>query len=413
MIERFFRAIRYGMLTVALLLISAAARAQLQVDITSGVTAPVPIVISPFTDDAQSSAQVVGQDLSRSGRFVMAERTRADYIVTGRAVPSGDGRVTLEFELVNLLTGQRLLAEQVTAAPTAWRNAAHRIADRIYQRILGVRSAFATRVAYVAVDGVAPALRYRLIAADADGESPRTILESRLPIMSPAWSPDGESIAYVSFETRSAAIYVQTVRTAERRRVSARAGVNGAPAWSPDGKRLALTLSSAAGNLDVHVLELESGALTRVTEHPAIDTEPVWSSDGSALYFTSDRAGGPQIYRAAPAASAAVQRVSFSGSYNARPRVSPDGRQLAHVTRDGNAYRIAVLDLQSGAVRVLSKGTQDESPGFSPDGAALIYAGRERGQGVLATVSTDGLIAQRLQATSGDVREPAWGPFRP
>jgi TolB protein len=150
-----------------------------------------------------------------------------------------------------------------------------------------------------------------------------------------------------------------------------------------------------------------------VTEHPAIDTEPAWASDGAALYFTSDRAGGPQIYRAAPVAAAAAQRVSFSGTYNARPRPSPDGRQLAHVTREGGAYRIAVLDLQSGAVRVLSKGTQDESPGFSPDGGTLIYAGRERGQDVLATVSTDGLIAQRLQATSGDVREPAWGPFRP
>lgn len=413
MIERFSRALRYVLVAATLMLVSASARAQLQVDITSGVTAPVPIVISAFADDAQPSAEVVGQDLSRSGRFALQERTRADYIVTGRALPAADGRVTIEFELVNLLTGQRLLAEQVTAAPAAWRNAAHRIADRVYQKILGVRSAFATRIAYVAVDGVAPALRYRLLVADADGENLRTILESRLPIMSPAWSPDGESIAYVSFETRSAAIYVQTVRTAERRRVSARAGVNGAPAWSPDGKRLALTLSSPSGNLDVHVLELDSGALTRVTEHPSIDTEPVWASDGSVVYFTSDRAGGPQIYRAAPVAGAAVQRVSFAGSYNARARPSPDGRQLAHVTREGSAYRIAVLDLQSGAVRVLSKGTQDESPGFSPDGGTLIYAGRERGQGVLATVSTDGLIAQRLQATSGDVREPAWGPFRP
>lgn len=408
MIERLCRILAYCVMFIA-----APVHAQLQVDITSGVTAPVPIVISPFTDDAQPSASVVGQDLARSGRFVLQERTRADYIVTGRALPPVEGRVTIEFELVNLLTGQRLLAEQVTAAPSAWRNAAHRIADRIYQRILGVRSAFATRVAYVAVDGVAPALRYRLVVADADGENPRTILDSRLPIMSPAWSPDGESIAYVSFETRSAAVYVQTVRTAERRRVSARAGVNGAPAWSPDGKRLALTLSSASGNLDVHVLELDTGTLTRVTEHPAIDTEPVWSSDGTVIYFTSDRAGGPQIYRANPVAGAAVQRVSFSGSYNARPRASPDGRQLAHVTREGAAYRIAVLDLQNGSVRVLSKGTQDESPGFSPDGGTLIYAGRERGQGVLATVSTDGLISQRLQATSGDVREPAWGPFRP
>ena len=216
MIERIARALRYGLVTAVLMLVSTSARAQLQVDITSGVSAPVPIVISAFTDDTQPSSVVVGQDLSRSGRFVLQERTRADYMVTGRALPSAEGRITIEFELVNLLTGQRLLAEQVTAGLSAWRNAAHRIADRIYQRILGVRSAFATRIAYVAVDGVAPALRYRLVVADADGENARTILDSRLPIMSPAWSPDGESIAYVSFETRSAAIYVQTVRTAAR-----------------------------------------------------------------------------------------------------------------------------------------------------------------------------------------------------
>lgn len=389
------------------------AEAQLQVDITSGVTAPIPIAIEDFVADPQSSAEVIRQNLARSGRFIVGVRTASDYLVTGRASIVADGRTTIDFELLNLLTGQRLLVERVTSPPTAWRNAAHRISDRLYQKIIGTRSAFATRIAYVSVDGQPPKQRYQLIVADADGENARVVLQSRLPLMSPSWSPDGESIAYVSFEARAAAIYVQKVRTAERRRVSGRPGVNNAPAWSPDGRKLALTLSSGSGNLDVHVLDLETGALTRITDHPAIDTEPVWSADGAQIYFTSDRAGGPQVYRSEPIAGARPQRITFIGNYNARPRVSPDGKQLAFVTREGGAYRIALQDLANGVVRVLSKGQQDESPAFSPDGGTLIYAARERGQRVLGTVSADGLILQRLKADRGEVREPAWGPFLP
>lgn len=391
----------------------SSAVAQLQVDITSGVTAPIPIAIEDFTDDPQTAALVIRQNLSRSGRFIVGARTASDYLVLGRVTGGEDGRLTFNYELTNLLTGQRLLVERISAAPTAWRNAAHRISDRLHEAIIGARSAYATRIAYVSVDGKPPSQRYQLIVADADGENARVILQSRLPLMSPVWSPDGESLAYVSFETRTAGVYVQRVRTAERRRISGRPGVNNAPAWSPDGKRLALTLSSPSGNLDVHVLELDSGELLRITDHPAIDTEPVWSPDGRQLYFTSDRAGGPQIYRAAPEAGARAQRITYLGSYNARPRVSPDGRQLAHVTRDDGGYRIAVQDLGNGVVRVLSKGRQDESPAFSPDGGTLIFAARERGQGLLATASVDGLILQRLKADRGDVREPAWGPFLP
>jgi Tol biopolymer transport system component len=269
------------------------------------------------------------------------------------------------------------------------------------------------------LEELADHLAQRGSVADADGENAKVILQSRLPLMSPAWSPDGEWLAYVSFETRTAAIYLQKVRTAERRRVSGRAGVNNAPSRSPDGRKLALTLSSAGGNLEVHVLELESGELTRITDHPAIDTEPAWSPDGGQLYFTSDRAGGPQVYRvdiaagAGAGASVRAQRVTYVGAYNARPRVSPDGRLLAFITREDGAYRVAVQDLGNGTVRVLSKGSQDESPGFSPDGGTLIHAARVRGQGVLATVSADGLIQQSLKADRGEVREPAWGPFLP
>jgi TolB protein len=418
-------------------LVALPARAQLRVEITSGVTDPIPIAIVPFAPGAGASppafdfADVVQQDLERSGRFRLLPRDRmpsrpgypspvtaaewraagSDYVVIGRSSAADAGAALVEFELVNLLTGQVLLNERVQAPANGLRNGAHRISDRIYEKIVGVRGAFATRVAYVSVDGAPPTQRYQLIVADADGESPRRILESAQPIMSPAWSPDGEWLAYVSFEARVAAIYVQQLRSGERRRVSVRTGINGAPAWSPDGRRLVLTLSGSAGNPDIYLLDLATQGLTRLTDDPNIDTEAVWAPDGSAIFFTSDRSGGPQIYRLGLGAGEKPRRITFTGSYNARPRISPDGTQLAFVTLDGSGYHVAIQDLANSVSQVLTKGRFDESPSFAPNGAMLIYAGRERGQGVLATVSADGQISQRLKSDKGEVREPAWAPF--
>jgi TolB protein len=336
---------------------------------------------------------------------------RTDYVVVGRVTTGSNATVVLHFELVNVLTGQVQLNESVTVPQAAVRNGAHRVADRIFEKLTGVRGAFATRIAYISVDGQPPNQNYQLLVADADGENPRIAMQSRQPIMSPAWSADGEWLAYVSFENRVAAIFVQQVRTGERRQVSARVGVNGAPAWSPDGKRLALTLSGSTGNLDIYVLDLASQNLTRITDDPAIDTEAAWSPDGQTLYFTSDRGGAPQIYAAAAQAGARPRRITFGASYAARPRVSPDGKQLALITQEGGAFRVGVMDLASSQLTTLSRGTLDESPGFAPNGAVLIFAGRERGQGVLATVSVDGQVSLRLKSDQGEVREPVWGPF--
>jgi TolB protein len=416
--------------------VAAAARAELRVDVTRGVTDPVPVAIVPFAravpaDGGLDVADVIEKDLSSTGRFKALARAsmpaqptagrdvdaaswkaaRSDYVVVGRVAGAAGANVALHFELVNVLTGQVLLNESVTVAQASVRNGAHRVADRVFEKITGVRGAFATRIAYVSVNGTPPTQRYQLLVADADGENSRIAMQSSQPIMSPSWSADGEWLAYVSFETRSAAVFVQRVRTGERRQVSARAGVNGAPAFSPDGRRLALTLSGSSGNLDIFVLDLGTQVLTRITDDPAIDTEAVWSADGQTLYFTSDRGGGPQIYAAAPMANARARRVSFGVSYAARPRVSPDGRQLALVTQESGAFRVASLDLASGTISTLSRGSLDESPSFAPNGAVLIYAGRERGQGVLATVSVDGQVSARLQSSEGEVREPVWGPF--
>jgi TolB protein len=433
------RTVRLRQALLALALIAGAARyahASLQIEITSGVRDPIPIAIVPFAPAAPADggldvAGVVQHDLEGSGRFKALPRERmpgkptraealatgdwkaagSDYVLVGRVSALDNGALAVDFDLVNALTGARLATQRFAGPASALRNAAHRVSDAVYQKILGVRGAFATRIAYVAVDGTPPAQRYQLIVADADGENAHLILDSRFPIMSPAWSPDGQWLAYVSFESKLSGVYVQLVRTGERRLVSARAGVNGAPAWSPDGRKLALTLGGSNGNPDIYVLDLATQGLTRITDDPAIDTEPEWAPDGRSLYFTSDRAGSPQIYQISSSGGGRPRRITFEGNYNARPRVSADGTQLAMVTLDSGSYRIAVQDLSSGAVRVLSHGRLDESPSFAPNGASIIYSQREGGRGALATISVDGLTGLRLKAQQGAVGDPAWGPF--
>ncbi len=427
-----------ALLALLLALPSLSARAALQIEVTSGVRDPIPIAVVPFAKAPQDAgldvADVIQHDLEGSGRFKALPRERmpstpthaeevnagawkgagGDYLVIGRMSNLPDGGYAVDFDLINTLTGQRLAGQRFSGSAAALRNAAHRVSDVIYQKILGVRGAFATRIAYVAVEGEPPGQTYRLYVADADGFNQQRVLEYRYPIMSPAWSPDGQYLAYVSFESKHSAVYVQLVRTGERRQVSARAGVNGAPAWSPDGKKLALTLGGSSGNPDIYILDLSTQQLTRITDDPAIDTEPAWAPDGRSLYFTSDRAGSPQIYQIGTQAGARPKRITFGSSYNARPRLSPDGTLLAMVTMDNGAYRIAVQELATGTVRVLSHGRLDESPSFAPNGATLIYSEREGGRGGLATVSTDGLTGLRLKPSEGgEIREPAWGPFIP
>jgi TolB protein len=430
------RAPWYAALLLCLAVLPGLAPAQLKIEITSGVTDPVPLAIVPFAsaggaDNGVDVAQVIQSDLEGSGRFKGMARSamtttpsRAqdvqmatwkaagnDYVVVGRVTALGGGQVAVDFELLNALTGQQLANPRFTGTAAAVRDAAHRCSDVIYEKILGIRGAFATRIAYVSVDGSPPAQRYQLTVADADGANARVILESHLPVMSPAWSPDGQWLAYVSFENKRSSIYVQQVSSGTRRLVSGRVGINGAPAWSPDGRKLLVTLGGSAGTPNLYILDLGTQQLSRLTDGPSIDTEGTYAADGQSVYFTSDRSGGPQIYRIGVEPGAKPRRVSFEGAYNARPRLSPDGTQLVMVTQDGPNYRIAVQDLASGTARILSHGRLDASPSFAPNGAMIIFSGIEGGHSILQRVSIDGLTSQRLRADSADVREPVWAPF--
>jgi TolB protein len=426
-----------SLVLIALGLASYGAHATFVVEVTRGQTEAIPIAIVPFAaPDAAAApfdvAQLVSDDLERSGRFKAMDRKdmieqphtgseigfddwrrlNSDYIVVGSMQAQGADHFIITYELYNVLTRQRMMGYETTSNRQGLRSASHQVADKVFEKILGIRGAFNTRIAYVSVQGHLPIKTFQLIVADADGENPRVVMQSNEPLMSPAWSPDGLELAYVSFEERLPSVFIQTLKTGERRRVSAHAGVNQAPAFSPDGKKLALTLSTRDGNLDVYVMDLATQALTRITDDPGIDTEPQWSKDGQSLYFTSDRAGGPQIYKVGINPGDKPRRLTFQGSYNARPRISPDESQLAYVTQEDGGYRIATMDLRGhGDVQVLTKGHFDVSPSYAPNGAEIIYASRDRGRGVLALVSADGRVQQRLVSSDGELQEPAWAPF--
>lgn len=408
----------------------------LTIDITDGSRSADPIAVVPFAFEGAGLppetdvAEVVRADLARSGKFfTLAKRDivefptreaevkfptwrmlKQNYLVVGRISDAGDGALRVEFELFDVAKQTRMLGLAISGQRTAMRDVSHQIADLIYEKILGVRGAFWTRVAYVTSTGTGQNTQYALMVADSDGFNPQVVVRSREPLMSPAWAPDGRRLAYVSFERGNSSIYIQDLSTGSRELVSAQKGINGGPAFSPDGSKLAMNLSYG-GNPDIYVMDLASRKTTKLTNHFAIDVEPVWMPDGRSLLFTSDRSGKPQIYQVALSGGDAT-RLTFQGQYNARATICCDGKKVAVAQGAGNVYRISVFDRATGSYSEISPGNVDESPSFAPNGSMVLYAATEGPRGVLYAVSADGRVRQRLVLADGDVREPAWGPFR-
>jgi TolB protein len=415
---------------------AGAGQAALTIEITQGMEGAMPIAVVPFGWNGRAAAApeniaaIISSDLSRSGRFeplpdrdLVAHPTTAeqvqfhnwrmlnvDNLVIGQLSETAAGRYNIQFQLFDVYRGRQLIGYSFPVNHADLRRVAHHISDLIYKELTGEPGAFNTRIAYITTANSGGEKSYTLLVADSDGYNPQTILRSSQPLMSPAWSSDGKRVAYVSFENKAAEIYTQDVASSARRKVASFKGINGAPAWSPDGRRLALTLSQD-GNPEIYIMDVASLTLRRLTTNTAIDTEPAWSPDSRSLVFTSDRGGSPQLYRVA-ASGGEAQRLTFEGKYNAGADFSPDGRKLAMVHGGDGAYRIAVLDLETGLLRVLTDGPLDESPSFSPNGSMIIYATGEGNREVLAAVSVDGRFRQRLSLQAGNVREPAWSPFK-
>ncbi|PMR75649.1 Tol-Pal system beta propeller repeat protein TolB [Billgrantia endophytica] len=426
------KALTTALLSAMLLIFSTLAQANLTIEITRGSDRATPIAVVPFAADGESLpedvAQIVSDNLERSGFFEPLERgamydqpTSSEevgygqwraldvrYLVVGRVAREGEG-YRIRYELMDVSGSRRMLGETVTASSNELRGGAHYISDQIFEAITGIRGAFSTRIAYVTAQGAGDDMQFALYVADADGRNSQQVLNSREPILSPAWSPDGRKLAYVSFETERPAIYIQELSSGQRVRATAFEGVNGAPAWSPDGRKLAMSLSKD-GQPEIYVMDVAERSFERITNSSSIDTEPAWAPDGRSLLFTSDRSGGPQIYRH-DLGSGQVERLTFTGNYNARGRFAPDGQSLFLVHRSNNGYQIARQDLESSRLVVLSDSHWDESPSVAPNGTMVIFATRQGNSGVLGAVSADGRASYRLPSAQGDVREPAWSPF--
>nr|WP_218893402.1 Tol-Pal system beta propeller repeat protein TolB [Pseudomonas oleovorans] len=404
--------------------------------ISQGADRATPIAVVPFGWQGGSvlpedMSQIIGNDLRNSGYFEPIPRQNmislptqaseviyrdwkalgAQYVLVGNIVPNG-GRLQIQYALFNVNTEQQVMTGNVGGGTDQLRDMAHHIADQSFEKLTGVKGAFSTRLLYVTAERMGTNnTRYTLQRSDYDGARAVTLLQSREPILSPSFAPDGRRIAYVSFEQRRPRIFVQHIDTGRREQITNFEGLNGAPAWSPDGNRLAFVLSRD-GNPEIYVMDMGSRQMRRITNHYAIDTEPFWGKDGQTLYFTSDRAGRPQIYKT-NINSGAVERVTFVGNYNANPKLSADEKTLVMIHRqDGfTVFKVAAQDLETNRLRILSDTSLDESPTVAPNGTMLIYATRQQGRGVLMLASTNGRVRLPLPTAQGEVREPSWSPY--
>lgn len=397
----------------------------IKVDISGVGITKIPVDIADFkgADIApQKITQIISADLDRSGQFKTSnsgmsldENTLPDFVaiksknidglLTGSINRLADGRFDIRYRLWDTVRNQDLGGQSFIAFTPDLRLVAHRIADQVYEKMTGDKGIFSTRITYITKHSN----RHMLWVSDADGENAQVALTSPEPIISPSWSPNGNELAYVSFETRKPVVYIHDVSTGKRRVLANFKGSNSAPAWSPDGKALAVTLTKEGGS-QIFLFDTNGGDPRQITQSSGIDTEPVFSPDSSQVYFVSDRSGSPQIYRT-PLFGGIVQRVTFNGNFNTSPAVSPDGKLLAYISRNDNSYQLNLMDLMTNKVTIMSNSSFDSKPSFAPNSKIILYATEERDKQMLMTTTLDGKTKIKLFDRISTVFEPQWGPF--
>jgi TolB protein len=413
---------------------------QLTIQITQGVDNPIPIAIVPFEWTGfgvlpENITDVVNADLRNSGEFApIAEQNMlstphaeadvyfrdwrflgSQYLLIGKITRSTDSTlIQVQYELFDVSGEKRMIGEVISGTEAQLRDISHQISDVVFEKITGIRGAFATKILYVTSQRITETVtNFQLNLADADGGRSQVLLESKEPIMSPAWSPDASQIAYVSFESSRPRIYVQNLSTGAREQLTDFPGINSAPVWSPDGTKMAMVLSKD-GNPDIFVMDMRTRELRKVTTHFAVDTEPSWMPDSKSLLYTSEQGGNnrPQIYQVT-LETGWTERVSFDGTYNSKASILPDGKNVVMIHRDSTAddFHLAILNLERGSIRILTDTSLDESPTVAPNASMIMYASKSGGRGILNAVSIDGRVKYQLPVVSGDVREPSWSPF--
>jgi|TARA_B100001093_G_scaffold175956_1_gene168771 TolB protein len=400
---------------------------ELYLEITQGTQDPYRVAVIKFNGDYQISSeidQIIKNNLIRTGEFNLFDNDdllsipnnedeiifndfrilNIDYLIIG-SLASESSNIKAEYQVFDIKKGSMVRSSTVYGIPNKNRQLAHYISDGIYEEITGIQGIASTKILYVTQNK-----DYRLVVADADGKNEQILLESSEPIISPSWSPDSKKVAYVSFETGMAKVFIQDIASGDRELVIENSYQISSPAWSPDGKFLSLTMYQD-GNAEIYILNLKNKNLTRLTNHYAIDTESTWSKKGSKIMFTSGRSGSPQLYEInLRKSNARPRRITFDGNYNAKGTYLPNNEGIVFVHRADVNFQIALKYFDENFIRPLTESQMDESPSISPNGNVIVYSIKEEDLGLLSGVTLSG-AKFKLPATEGSVREPAWSGF--
>ena len=423
-----------NLVLAAILLFPTLSYAELFLEITKGSEDPYKVAMIPFEGNSRASKQlnnIMRNDLIRTGEFAILDEELLlpvkmiedelvfndwkllgmDYLVTGTIINLNNS-LDINYEIYDIHKKRKVRSSKVFGIPNQIRQLAHYTSDGIYESITGIKGIAATRLLYVnEIKDSKQISTYKLMLADSDRANEKILLSSSEPIISPSWSPDGKRVAYVSFETGIAKVFIQEIASGKREAVLSKDTQISSPSWSPDGKYLSLTLYQD-GNAEIYILRLRDRTLTRMTNQFAIDTESSWSPKGNKILFTSGRSGSPQIYELdLRKLNPKAKRISFEGTYNAKASYLPkeEGIIFVHRSNDG-LFHIALKYKKENFIRVLTEAKMDESPSVAPNGNMVIYGIKEENLSMLAGFSLSG-AKFKLPASNGEVREPAWSNF--